>query len=216
MKRRDFSLHLAGAGLGLAAAGRAQAQGGAPVEGKDYLRVQPAVQVTLPSAQKKIEVLEFFWYGCPHCFALEPLIQPWSRQLPADVYFHQVPFAFIGVPDQQKLFYALEALGQREALQGKIFDAIHVKKVHLNTESEITAFVAANGVNAAKFTEAFRSFSVDKLVNRGKQLSSDYKIDGVPAICVQGRYYTAASLAGTHERSLKVADFLIERARQGA
>ena len=218
MKRRDFSKQLAGAGLGLAAwagAASARAQGAAPVEGRDYVKLQTAAPVTLPKPEKKIEVIEFFWYGCPHCFAFEPTVEAWSKRLAPDVYFHQMPFAFIGVPEHQKLFYALEELGQREALQRKIFNAIHVDHKRINTEAEITAFVASNGVDAAKFTEAFKSFSTNTKMNRGKQLSNAYKIDGVPAIGIQGRYYTSATLAGSHERAVQVADFLIQRARQG-
>jgi len=215
MHRRDFSKHLAGAGLGLALAGTARAQAGAPAEGKDYVKLQTAVTPSVP-AGKKVEVIEFFWYGCPHCFAFEPIVQPWAKKLPADIYFHQVPFGYIGPVEHQKLFYALEELGQREALQGKIFHAIHVENKKLNSEADITAFVAANGVDGAKFTEAFKSFGVNTKVSRGKTLGNGYKIDSVPAIGVQGRFYTAASLAGSHERALQVTDFLINRARQGA
>ena len=213
MKRRDFSKQLAGAGLGLAVAGAARAQG-APVEGKDYVKLSTAAPTTLPP-QKKVEVVEFFWYGCPHCFQLEPLIEVWAKQQPADVYFHPVPFAFIGIPEHQKLFYALEELGQREALQGKIFNALHVENKRLNSEGDITAFVAANGVDAAKFTEAYKSFGVNTKITKGKSLGNAYKIDSVPAIGVQGRYYTSASLAGSHERALVVTDYLINRVRQG-
>jgi thiol:disulfide interchange protein DsbA len=212
MNRRDFSLQLAGAGLGLATAGTARAQG-APVEGQQYVRLQTAAQVTLPAPTKKIEVIEFFWYGCPHCFAFEPIVQTWSKTLAPDVHFHQVPFAFIGPVEHQKLFYALEELGQREALQKKLFNAIHIERKHLNTEAEITAFVAANGVDGAKFTEAFKGFAVNNKVSRGKQLGNAYKIDGVPALGIQGRYYTSATLAGTHEKAIQVADYLIQRAR---
>jgi thiol:disulfide interchange protein DsbA len=126
-----------------------------------------------------------------------------------------VPFAFIGPVEHQKMFYALEELGQREALHRKLFNAIHVQNKRINTEAEITAFVSANGVDGARFTEAFRSFGVNTKLTRGKQLSNAYKIDGVPALGIQGRYYTSATLAGTHERALSVADFLILRARQG-
>ena len=215
MHRRDFSKHLAGAGLGLALAGTARAQGGAPAEGKDYVKLQTPVAASLPTG-KKVEVIEFFWYGCPHCFAFEPIVQPWVKKLPADVYFHQVPFGYIGPLEHQKLFYALEELGQREAMQGKIFHAIHVENKKLNSEADITAFVAANGVDGAKFTEAFKSFGVNTKVSKGKTLGNAYKIDSVPAIGVHGRFYTAASLAGSHERALTVTDFLINRARQGA
>ena len=215
MNRRDFSLQLASAGLGLSAAGLARAQG-APEEGKQYVKLGTAADVTLPSPDKKVEVVEFFWYGCPHCFAFEPIVSAWSRRLPADVYFHQMPFGFIGPVEHQKLFYALEQMGQREVMQPKIFNAIHVQNKRLNSEAEIIAFVAANGVDGAKFTEAFRSFAVSTKINRGKSLGNAYKIDGVPALGIQGRFYTSATLAGSHERSIQVADFLIQRARQGA
>ena len=219
MNRRDFSSLLAGAasaasaGLGLTAAGNALAQG-APEEGKHYVRLQTPAPVTL-SAAKKIEVVEFFWYGCPHCFSFEPTIEAWAKRLPADVQFRQLPFAFIGPLEHQKLFYALEEIGQREALQKRIFTAIHVENRRINTEADILAFVTANGVDRAKFTEAWKSFGVNTKINRGKQLSNAYKIDGVPALGIHGRYYTAPSLAGGADRAVAVADFLIQRARLG-
>lgn len=212
MKRRDFSRQLAGAGLGLATVGLARAQG-APVEGQQYIKLQTAAPVSLP-AGKKVEVVEFFWYGCPHCLHFEPIVDAWAKRLPADVYFHQMPFAFIGPPEHQKLFYALEELGQREALQRKIFSAVQVENKRLTNEADIVAFVAANGVDKDKFTAAYKSFAVNTKMARGKQLSNAYKIDGVPAVGIQGRYYTSATLAGTHERAVAVTDYLIQRARQ--
>jgi len=215
MNRRDFSSHLAVAGLGATFASGAFAQG-APEEGKHYVRLQTAAPVTLPSPDKKVEVIEFFWYGCPHCFSFEPVIGAWAKRLAPDIYFHALPFAFIGPVEHQKLFYALEELGVREAMQRKVFNAIHVENRRINSEADITAFVAANGVDRAKFSDAFKSFAVNTKLNRGKQVSNAYKIDGVPAIGIQGRYYTSATLAGSHERALAVADYLIQRARQGA
>ena len=214
MHRRDFNRQLATAGLGFAAAGLARAQG-APVEGQQYMKLQTPAPVTLPSPQKKIEVVELFWYGCPHCFALEPVIEAWAKQLAPDVHFHPVPFAFIGPVEHQKLFYALEEMGQREALHRKLFNAIHVQNKRLNTEAEMGAFLSANGVDGAKFAEAFKSFSVNTRVSRGKQFCGYFnKIDGVPALGVQGRYYTSGTLAGTNERALAVVDHLIQRTRQ--
>jgi thiol:disulfide interchange protein DsbA len=213
MNRRDFSSLMAGA-AGAALAGSALAQG-APEEGKHYVRLQTPAPVTLGPA-KKIEVVEFFWYGCPHCFSFEPTIDAWAKRLPADVQFRQLPFAFIGPLEHQKLFYALEEIGQREALQKRIFTAIHVENRRINTEADILAFVTANGVDREKFTEAWKAFGVNTKISRGKQLSNAYKIDGVPAIGVHGRYYTAPSLAGGSDRAVAVADFLIQRARQGA
>ena len=216
MQRRDFSKQLAGVGLGLAVAGRASAQN-SPVEGTHYVKLSTPAPVTLPSADKKIEVVEFFSYACPHCSALEPLIEPWARKLPADVAFRQVPVGFSPVYlVLQKTYYALEELGQLPNLHRKIFAAIHQQSKRLGTEADITAFVVANGVDAAKFTEAYRGFGVNTKSSRAKQLSEAYKIDGVPALGIHGRYYTAASLAGTHERALAVADYLIQQARQKA
>ena len=214
MKRREFSTHLAGAGLGLALAGPSWAQG-VPEEGRHYVRLQTAGPVTLPTPDKKVEVIESFWYGCSHCFAFEPLIEAWARRVAPDVHFRQLPFAFIGPLEHQKLFYALEELGQRDALQRRIFNAIHIDRQRINTEAEITNFVAAHGVDRAKFAEAWKSFGVNTKLSRGKQLSNAYKIDGVPSIGIQGRYYTSATLAGSHERALAVANYLIDLARKG-
>ncbi len=216
MKRRDFSLQLAGTGLGLglALAGTARAQG-APVEGQQFTRLQTAAPVSLPNAQKKIEVIEFFSYACPHCFAFDPTMEAWIKTLPPDVYFHYVPVGFIG-PALQKAFYALEEIGQREAVHRKIFAAIHVQHTRLNTESEITAFLVANGVDGGKYSDAYKSFAVNTKLSRGQQIVNAYKVDSVPMVGVQGRYTTSPAQTGTHERTVPVIDHLIQRARQGA
>jgi len=193
MQRRDFSKQLAAAGLGLAGlaiASSARAQG-VPVEGKDFARLGTPVALGALPATKKIEVIEFFWYGCPHCFAFEPTLQAWVKTMPADVYFHPVPFAFIGPPEHQKLFYALESLGQREALHDKIFNAIHVQYKRLNTEAEITDFVTANGVDRARFTAAWRSFDVANKMSRARQVAGGWGIEGVPTVGIQGRWFTS-------------------------
>jgi thiol:disulfide interchange protein DsbA len=213
MKRRDFSTQLAGVGLGLALTGTAQAQG-APVEGQQYQRLNSPVPTNLP-AQKKVEVVEFFSYACPHCFAFEPVLEPWVKRLAPDVYFHPVPVGFIG-PQYQKMFYALEEIGQREAMHHKIFSAIHVQRARLNTDAEITAFLVSNGVDGAKFADAMKSFSVSNKVTRGATLSSGYKVNSVPMLGVQGRYTAEGAVDGSHERALPVLDYLIQRARQGA
>lgn len=216
MQRRDFSKHLAGAGLGLALSGTASAQG-APKEGTHYVRLSTPAPVSLPSADKKLEVVEFFWYGCPHCYAFEPTLEVWVKKLPADVSFRQVPVGFMA-PHQfhQKLFYALEDTGQLAALHRKVFAAIHQQNKRLASESDVVAFASANGADGAKLAEAMKSFSVSTKINRAKQLSEAYKIDGVPALGINGRFYTSASLAGDHEKAVAVADFLIQRARQNA
>ena len=215
MNRRDFSAQLIVAGLGAAGTSLmapAQAQGG-PVEGKHYVRLsQP-----LPApAGGKIEVIEFFWYGCPHCNAFEPTLDAWQKKLPADVAFHRVPVAFRDEPytTHQRIFYALEALGKVEAMHRKVFYAIHSDRQRLDKAPDIAAFMAKNGIDSAKFLEVFNSFSVQTKSRQANQLAAAYKIDGVPAIGVQGRYFTSGSLAGSNEAALSVADFLIQRVRK--
>ncbi|EGJ11295.1 MULTISPECIES: thiol:disulfide interchange protein DsbA/DsbL [Rubrivivax] len=215
MKRRDFSIQLAGAGLGLAMAGGARAQGG-PVEGTHYVRLQTPAPTSIPEG-KKVEVVEFFWYECGHCFNFEPLLETWSKRLPADVVFRRVPVGFTARHQiAQKIFYALEEMGQVGAVHRKVFNAIHVQGKRLLSESDIIDFMVANGLDGKRFGDAFRSFSVATKASRAKQLADAYKIDGVPAMGIQGRYYTSGALAGGHERALAVADFLIARSRQGA
>lgn len=222
MKRREFTTQLAGyAGAGLAlataaASGDAQAQGG-PVEGTHYVKLQTAAPVTLPSPDKKIEVVEFFWYECPHCHQFEPLLDSWVKKLPADVAFRQVPVGFTARHQlHQKLFYALEEMGQLATMHRRIFAAIHVQNRRVSTESEVMAFMKDQGVDMAKFADAFKSFQVNTKATRAKQLSDAYKIDGVPALGIQGRYFTSGALAGSHDRALAVADFLIARSRKPA
>lgn len=214
MQRRDFSLQLVGAGVGLALTGSAQAQG-APREGTHYVRLSPPAPVTLPSPDKKIEVVEFFWYGCQHCYAFEHVLQHWAKKLPADVSFRQVPVAFNSQHvTHQKMFYALEEIGQLTAVHRKVFLAIHQQDKRLTSDAEIQAFAKSNGIDSAKLVHAMHGFGVSIKVNRAKQLADAYKIDGVPALGIHGCFYTSALLAGTPERAVAVADFLIQLARK--
>ncbi len=213
MKRREFSMSLAVGGLGLSAGGLARAQS-APVAGTQYIRLAQPAPVSLP-AGKKVEVVEFFWYECPHCNDFEPVLDAWVAKLADDVAFRRVPVGFTARHQvAQKAYYALEETGQLEALHNRVFAAIHVQGRRMLTEKAYADFVAANGGDAARFSEAFRGFSVNTKANRARQLAEAYKIDGVPAIGIQGRYYTSASLAGGHARALAVADYLINQSRK--
>lgn len=210
MNRRELTLG-AGATVLLAASG-AQAQGAAAVEGRDFVRLNPPAPVP-PGG--KIDVIEFFSFGCPHCYSFEPLLEPWIKRLPPDVSFRRVPAAF-NAPFEgyAKLFYALEAVGLAEQLHKRVFAAIHVQRQRLDKEADLAAFVNAAGGDGAKFVEAYKSFGVATKVRQGKQLSEAYKIDGVPTLGIHGRWFTSGSLAGGHERALQVADQLIARARK--
>ena len=214
MQRRQFPTSLLGTGAAVFGwAGGAQAQGG-PIEGTHYVRL---TQPVAAGPAGKIEVIEFFWYGCPHCNAFEPALDAWSKKLPADVSFHRVPVAFSNEPfvAHQRIFYALDSLGLVAAMHRKVFYAIHSDRARLDKPADISAFMARNGVDTAKFMEAFDSFAVQAKAKQATQQAAAYKIDGVPAIGIQGRYYTSGSLAGTNEKALAVTDFLVQRVRKG-
>ena len=215
MNRRDFSARLVGTGIGAAAASllasTAHAQGGAPVEGKQFTRVEPPVPALVPG---KLEVIEFFSYACPHCNAFEPTIAAWAKTLPADVAFHRVPVPFLAnFENLMRTYYSLETLGQVDAMQRKVFAAIHVERNYLDKPADIAALMAKNGIDAAKFTGVFNSFSVATSVNRAKKLMAAYKLDGVPTLAVQGRYATSPGQAGGFEQATAVVDYLLQRAR---
>jgi thiol:disulfide interchange protein DsbA len=171
--------------------------------------------VAVSTAAGKVEVLEFFWYGCPHCNAFEPALDAWQKKLPADVAFKRVPVAFRENPyvAHQKIFYTLEALGQIEAMHRKVFYAIHNERQSLDKIEDIAAFMGKNGIDAAKFTELFNSFSVQTKAKQANKLAESYKIDGVPALGINGRYFTSGSLAGSADRALSVANALIAQSR---
>ena len=219
MKRREFASSLLGSGAGIAALGwlapaSVHSQPGGPIEGTHYVRLSQPVPAGPPG---KIEVIEFFWYGCPHCNAFESTLEPWIKQLPADVAFHRVPVAFSAEPfvAHQRIFYALDSLGLVAAMHRKVFYAIHNDRARLDKAADISAFMARNGVDAAKFMEAFGSFAVSAKAKQATQQSAAYKIDGVPAIGIHGRFYTSGSLAGTNDKALAVTDFLVQRVRKG-
>jgi len=209
-RRFTFRLTVAAAAASLPLASRAQ---GAPVEGRDYARL--ATPLPMP-ATGKVEVVEFFGYWCPHCNSFEPTLEAWVRKLPADVAFHRVPVAFSAPQEPYaKIFFTLEAMGLLEQMHRKVFAAIHVQHQHLDKESEILAFMTANGVDAAKFNETYKSFTVASKFKQARQLADAYRIDGVPTLGIQGRFFTSPSLAGGADQALRVADQLIQRARQG-
>jgi thiol:disulfide interchange protein DsbA len=219
LTRRRFSRSLVGSGVAALLSRSAWAQRG-PSEGIHYIRLgEPA-----PAGPAgKIEVIEFFWYECPHCNAFEPALEGWTRKLPADVAFRRVPVWFREEPfsTQQRLFYALEALDLLPTLHRKVFQAIHVERVRMRTPEDLAAFALKNGVDPVKFIAAYNAFSVQAKSMQARQTAAAYKIDSVPAMGVHGRYYTNGSLAntglpaGSNDRMLLVVDALVAKVRQG-
>jgi thiol:disulfide interchange protein DsbA len=218
LTRRDFSSRLLGAGLGAALPLAARAQGG-PVEGVNYIRLAQPVPT---AAAGKIEVIEFFWYECPHCNAFEPALEAWTKRLPDDVAFRRVPVWFREEPfsAQQRLFYALESMGLVPAVHRKVFAAIHNDRIRIRTPEDIAAFALKNGVDPVQLMAAYSSFAVQTKSQQARQTASAYKIDAVPAMGVHGRYYTNGALAnaatpgGSNDRMLPIVDVLIAKARQ--
>ena len=214
MNRREFSVGttclVAAATVGLPHLVWAQ---GKPEDGREYKKLDKRVATEAPAG--KVEVVEFFWYSCPHCNAFEPQLEGWVKKLPADVSFRRVPVAFRDdfVP-QQRLFYTLEAMGKVDDLHRKVFNAIHVDKQPTAKEDQILAWAEKNGLDKAKFQELYNSFNVSTKARRAKQLQDQYQVDGVPAMGIAGTYYTDGTLAGNMPRVLQVVDYLVAEARK--
>ena len=212
MKRRDFSLATLGA-LGLSTP--AFAQGPAKfVAGKDFIKLDRV----LPSETEagKIELIEFFWYSCSHCNAFEPAFAQWVKNAPKDVVVNRIPVAFReDFAPQQRLFFTLEAMGLLEKLHIKVFQAIHVERLALNTDASILAWVEKQGVDKNKFADIAKSFGVASKLKRAVQLQNDFKIEGVPSLGVAGKYYIDGTSAGNMDRALQVTDSLLALVRQG-
>ena len=219
MQRRDFNALVGLGGLaGVAGiAGPAFAQGG-PVEGQQFQRLpQP-----LPTTPGKIELIEFFWYGCPHCFVFDPTLNQWLHTLPADVSFRRLHVGFNGVIKlHQRLFFALEAMGKEAEVHARVFNAFHIERREVNDEAAVFALVGQLGIDPAAFKQAWSSFGVQSKCLQATRLSEDYRIDGVPTLGVAGRFTTSPSMAGTRGQTeqqlgvqaVQVADYLIKLAR---
>ncbi len=186
------------------------------VEYKEGVSYQTLAQQPTDTGDK-IEVLEFFWYGCPHCNAFEPYINTWKKTKPANVKFVRVPAIFR--PDwevQARTYYALSNMGVIEDIHGKIFKAIHKDKKNLNKKEALTDFVVSNGVDRKKFEEEYKSFSVDTMVRKAKKQQTAYKIQGVPSVAVNGKYLTSGSKAGSYENLINIINYLIEKKSKSA
>jgi len=192
--------------MGFAANANAQ-----PVEGQDYALL-PNPQPT--GSGKKIEVLEFFWYGCSHCFDTHPHIKEWLKKVPKDVSFQYVPGIFRPnwIPGA-KTFYTLEAIGQTGKLHDKVYDAIHLEQLDLTRDEVLFDWVAKQGVDRKKFADTYNSFAVQNKATKSELMSKAYSLQGVPALVVDGKYLVTGKMGGTPEGMLKTVDQLVEKIR---
>jgi thiol:disulfide interchange protein DsbA len=217
MKRRDFSLAAISAATVAGLPLVAQAQGPAaakPVEGKDYLSLDKRVPTDVGTG--KIEVIEFFWYSCPHCHSFEPQFAAWVKAAPKDVVVQRVPVRFRDdFEAQQRAYYVFESLNMVDAMHGKLFHAIHTERQQLNNAQALAAWANKNGLPEKKFLDTFNSFGVATKARRATQLQDAFKVQGVPALGIAGRFYTDGGLAQTMDRALQVADYLIGEVRRG-
>jgi thiol:disulfide interchange protein DsbA len=215
MKRRDFSLAATSLGLLSLAANPAHAQARIPKAGSEYLVLDKRVPVDAPAG--KVEVVEFFSYNCPHCNDFEPALEAWAKTAPKEVAFRRIPVPFVGndVEAKQRLYYALEALGKVDEFQPKVFNAIHKQRQNVNGDANIIAWVAANGIDGTKFKEVFTSFGVASKAKRASQMTDAYKVAGVPAMAVAGRWYVDGETAGNMTNVLQVVNFLVGEAKKG-
>jgi thiol:disulfide interchange protein DsbA len=200
------------ASLPLAGGAQPAGQGTAPREGRDYRLVKPAQATEVPEG--KIEVIEFFWYGCPHCYSLEPIINDWVRRLPDDVVFRRVHVPF-GDRNHQQLFYTLRAMGKADEAGEAVFRAIHVERNRLDNVDKMAEVLAKHGVDEARFRDTFKSFAVRTDMRRAAKTVDAYAVDSVPALAVNGKYYTSPSMAGSNQAAVRLLDQLVALERGG-
>ncbi len=214
MDRRTFSL--AAGALALAGAslpGRVFAQGGAPVENRDYA---PLAKPLAVPANGKIEVIEFFWYACPHCFAFEPTLEAWVAHLPADVHFRRVPVGFDALKaTHQRIFYTWEALGLVEQMHMKTFARFHVQKQPINSEKDMLEFAQESGLDVPKVGAAWNSFGVQTKCAEAKHLEDDYDIERMPEMAIAGRFVAIAQPEAGPASVLVTTDWLVNKIRHG-
>jgi len=163
----------------------------------------------------KVEVIEFFWYGCPHCYHLEPAVNAWLKTLPKDVVFKRVP----AVPSESwanmaSIYYTLEAMGLLEKYHDKVFDAVHKDRLNLGNKKVRDEWLAKQGIDVAKYNEVEKSFAVMTRLQRAKQMTANYKIDSVPQFVVNGRYVVSAESAGGPEKIFAAIDQAVAQARR--
>jgi protein dithiol oxidoreductase (disulfide-forming) len=182
-------------------------------EGVHYRRL-PAQSA--PAVGRRIEVLDFFWYGCPACYNLLPSVQDWRKRMPDDVDYQHVP-AMLNEPwmVHARAYYVAEALGVAGRTHGPLFDAIHRDRRRLDDERALATFFSEQGVNEAAFADTWSSFGVEAKLGQATQRARRYRISGVPTMIVGGTFLTSPSMAGNVTATIDVLDYLVDKVRRG-
>ncbi len=163
----------------------------------------------------KIEVIEFFWYGCPHCYAMEPTVNAWLKSAPKDVVFKRVPaYPSDSWGSMAVMYYTLEAMGVLDQYHTKVFDAMHKQNVNLANKGKRDEWLKANGIDPVKYAEVEKSFTVNTKVARARQMTQAYKVDSVPRFIVNGKYVISGESAGGNEKIFPTIDQAIAAARK--
>lgn len=179
-------------------------------EGTEYQRIATPVPTSV--SQDKVEVVELFWYGCPHCFKFEPFVKGWLKNKPDAAEFVLAPATLNkSWTVHARTYYSLEALGEVERLHETFFKGIHEQRRKLRNLDSIARFLAQFDVDEDKFREAFNSFAVDTKIKRDAELAARYGVTGVPAVIVAGKYRTSASMAGGYDKMIEVINYLVEK-----
>ncbi len=182
------------------------------VVAQEYLELNPPRPTQDPD---KIEVIEFFWYGCPHCFRFDPYLEEWVKGKPAEVVFKRQPVIFgANWAPQARAYFTAEVLGVVDKIHKDFFNAMHVDKKPMASEEELTEFFAAHGIDRQDFKNAFRSFAVDMKMRQAEAIAADYGITGVPALVVNGKYAITGQTAKSYAKMIEVLKALVERERQ--
>ena len=167
-----------------------------------------------PTEPGKVEVTEFFWYACPHCYHLEPSVVSWAKNAPKDVVFKRMPAASGGWDKLASVYFTLEAMGILDQYHAKVFDAIHKQNINLAMPAVREEWLAKQGIDVAKYKDVEKSFAVMTKIQRAKQMSASYKVENVPMVVVDGKYVVTATSAGSQERIFQAVDQAIAIARR--
>ncbi|HWK60208.1 MAG TPA: thiol:disulfide interchange protein DsbA/DsbL [Eoetvoesiella sp.] len=198
---RTFAIAALGAASLFAPLGQAQAAG------QQYVTLNPAQPSDTPD---KIEILEFFAYSCPHCAAMQPMVEKWAKTLPSNVVLRQVPVAFnASMTDLQKLYYSLQALDRMD-LNDEVFKAIHTEHKRIFEAKAIADWAVSKGIDRAKFEAVFNSFGINAKIKRANELTQSYQIEGTPSISVGGQYVVSPSMTNSYQGTIDVAQKLLD------